>query len=245
MYLKEWRERPISIGEFENLWEQNNKLEVAKALLGLLKDAKAVSKKEKVIFLNELIEDHNLGEAAELKYLAVKFFLEIVPVWDNEFGEECKNILSFLSHIWEDERKGWENKIKIFLHSVLNGKKKAETDYYMSKILGQALIRNRMLEELVNYYDILSPEAMREILPELWEFVFDWRTYNRSNFNVLLCGKGEEVERARKCVVEALFSWDKVKNRHALATLWTLLAKRGDLNKIFGTKKTEEIKKAE
>ncbi|MDP1629554.1 MAG: hypothetical protein Q8L57_02955, partial [bacterium] len=129
--------------------------------------------------------------------------------------------------------------IKKFVHSYLNSVKKE--DMVEEYLIVDVLINNQMLEELVNY-NFVSDGT----IAKLWDFLFKKDSYDDgSYYDIFLRYDRGNLDFAPKRAKELLLSWDKVENRHALSTLWTLLAKRGDLQKIFGPEKAEEIKKAE
>ena len=240
-YLKTWKEQKISRGELEDLWEQNIDYEVAEKLLLVLRDAEDISLKHKVSFLTNLISDYNpknFGDlpesirmevdhrihwprAHQIRAEAFQIFLELVPEWNDEFEYQCRGIIDYLG--WpafgEADRKGYEGKIKKFVHSYLNTHKKEEMDEHG---IAKALVNNRMFEELVNY-DFVSHTAVNA----LWKYVFGQEIHGLYGSGIDIAGKLSKA-------------WKKSQDsqtRHALSVIHYLLAKRGDLEKIFQVEK--------
>lgn len=177
---KVWKKEPLTFEQFGDMWEQNNKLEVARSLLTMLKDSKSIPDGQKLIFLagisipvstpykglaslGLLPEYRFTSEDRELGAIAVRFFLEIMPGWDNNaFKKECEAILSALGSLPVGEQSGWESKIKAFIHSLLDTIKK-ENSFFWKYDVPQALVNNRMLEEMVNY-DIIEDSGLKYLI---------------------------------------------------------------------------------
>jgi hypothetical protein len=237
---KHWKEREeISINELEDMWFANRNLEMAKHYILAVKDFQKISLEEKLWFLrNVLHEKSNLWRNSDYekldKYIKgplLETFLFLLPEWKQEFAERTetgKLILALLSH--KDINfhiSVSDGQIKKFVHSYLNSVKKEDMQEYL---IVDVLISNRMFEELVNYNFV----SLRSV-NKLWNFIFSgWISCGDVSYYCLIQATLNGVEEYQGKVRELLFSWDKVENRHALATLWTLLAKRGDLEKIFG-----------
>ena len=105
-------------------------------------------------------------------------------------------------------------------------------------VIAEILINNGMFEELVNY-NFVYDRTVRK----LFEFVYKGCIYVYDPgfaFVQFLESDRRDVSVFKKQLKEMLFSWDKIENRHALATLWTLLAKRGDLKKIFDAEQAQK-----
>jgi hypothetical protein len=248
---KQWREgTQISIGELRDLWDANNKLEVAKCLILGIKEIN-LPLEEKVEFLRNIFPIH-LSKALRnenLKTYIIKpildTFLTLVPEWKEEFSNFGRTILFLLSH--RDSvsmAEGLSGRIKKFVHSYLNKVKKENMNEY---VIADVLIYHGMFEELVNY-NFISDNTT----DKLFDFIFPpekFASRYESKFGLeqfrVWINNINNLEYRKEKLKSFLFSWDKVENRHALATLWTLLAKRGDLKKIFEDEKAEEIKKAE
>ncbi len=243
---KQWKEREeFSISELEDIWFVNRNLEMARTIILAVKNFQKITLEEKLKFLTDVFhEDSDLqmikSREKLMKYILsplLETFLFLLPEWKQEqeqefaerFTEKMKNgrlilvLLSFESiYPYISVSAG---QIKKFVHSYLNSVKKENIDEEWTV---EILINNRMFEELVNY-NFISNEAIEK----LWDFIFidADHCYNCSSLFWTLSGK--PADKRIKRVRELLLSWDKVENRHALATLWTLLTKRGDLEKIF------------
>jgi hypothetical protein len=262
---KQWKEREeLSISELEDIWFANRNLEMARSIILAVKDFQKISLEEKLEFLrNVFYEESNLWDAGAYgkleKYIKgplLETFLFLLPEWKQEFAEKTENgrlIINLLSYkdIYSHISVS-AGQIKKFIHSYLNNVKKEEMEgSWEESWIVDILINNRMFEELVNY-NFVSDRAVEG----LWDFLFskENKIWSGSYFRFLFSDATWLVEETAKQklriekkekIKSHLLSWDKVENRHALSTLWTLLAKRGDLKKIFEDEKAKEIKKAE
>lgn len=243
---RKWtRRRDLTIGEFEDIWDSTNRYEVAEGLLSVLPAMEGISHGDKINFLTDLVllireinepaEDDRLrnvgADPDKLKkhilLPAVRAFFEIVPSWDRNLDDCCRKMLVSLSYLTESktllERLG--SKIKKFVHSCLNICRKEEID---EMVLAKVLINCGMFEELANYNFV--SDATIDCLAR--------QVLNRpitSHFKYFVGEIKEPILAALK----------ENREPHALSVLLRLLAKRGDLEKIFKAEKAEEIKKAE
>lgn len=255
MGKKQWKEREFaSISELEDLWLDNRNLEIARSIILAVKDFQKISLEERLHFLDSLVFDvrsdllNEIGGEKTEKYIGgplLETFLFLLPEWKQEFEKYGRTILQLCRCSYTDNSYYAipTGKIKKFIHSYLNSVKKEnipeETTIHL-------MIKNGMFEELVNY-NFISDTTLKV----LWDFLFTksgnyadeyeevvdagwWLNDRKPNFSgirELLYDRKPNLSRMR----ELLCFWDKVENRHALATLWTILAKRGDLEKIFST----------
>lgn len=235
MLLKKWKDRPITIGEFEDLWEENRRFEGAGMLLYLLREAGSIPQEEKIRFLGNLIEESLFQSKngllyekdvrnQKLKAIATKIFLELLPTWNDQFERECKIVVSQLGKISPEERRGWEHKIKTFLRSFLNTKRKKDYGNFFLEDLNRALINNRMFNELVNYD--FSDELLMNQDYGLKGFLFGDKGYLSVDLSIAL----KNPQNLKKAIIKA---FKEGKELHALSVFLHLLAKRGDLEKIF------------
>ena len=192
-------------------------------------------------------------------------FLFFLPEWKQELHDKEGWLYTYLILILLSNANNClhahisAGQIKKFVHSYLNSVKK---EGMPKSLVLDILINNKMFEELINYNFLSDPTIVK-----LWKFVFHGLIFKEDNEDLSKRYHIDPIDRCeafgqnifdedhRKNRVVArdeylklkdfLLFWDKVENRHALATLWTLLAKRGDLEKIFGAEKAEEVKKAE
>jgi len=253
---KEWKDRPASIAEFEMLWDVNKNLEIAKALILSLKDIEGLSFQEKLEFLLPI------SDSAFHKPI-LEVILDLVPECTKYNKDYHVEILKHIKDSMTMDIKNCMGRIKKFVHSVLNtyGKENNEDTFLYGRtptLICQVLIQCGMFEELINYNftDISSivklwdhvfvKDADSNTLAFQYSIIFEWPENCYGGLSHLGPRDVSTISRKNKQKIsELLCSWDKIENRHALATLWTLLAKRGDLEKIFGAEKAEEIKKVE
>lgn len=177
--LKDWKEKPFDIEAFRDAWDSNFRIEVASGLLYALKNTEEISRKDKVLFLLEVLsrlatrggEFHNIkgvckDSEGELFSQALEYFFDLLPEWDANFSEmytTCRIIivdvlgrgaLNKFGNRAELKQK-FSSKIRKFLNSVL-GKNKKENgllkeDRLLWDYVAKALVCNDTFEELVSY----------------------------------------------------------------------------------------------
>ncbi len=239
---KQWKGRKeLSISELEDLWFANRNLEMARSIILAVKDFQKISLEEKLKFLCNVYYENSIYDSfcrnEKLKYYIesplLGSFLFLLPEWKQEFADKDSTKLIFVILSHEDIYSHISvsaGQIKKFVHSYLNSVKKEDMEEHL---IVEVLINNRMFEEMINY-NFVSDETVKI----LWDVVFkqnieiDYGYCYCALFKAYYTDSIDSKKREKK-IKEFLLSWDKVKNRHALATLWTLLAKRGDLEKIF------------
>jgi len=248
---KQWKEREeLSIGELEDIWFANRNFEMARSIILAVKDFQKITLEEKLEFLQSVLyEQNNLSRESEFQYICnplLETFLFLLPEWKQESSDRngrpyARLILVLLS---KKDFYSYINisagQVKKFVHSYLNNVRKEDMKEYP---IIDVLINNRMFKELVNY-NFVSDETIKT----LWDFLFTKPgNYADEYLKIINLDHFLNVRREPNSdrMKELLCSWDKIENRHALSTLWTLLAKKGELQKIFGVEKTEEIKKTE
>ena len=226
-----WKTRGISIGEFEDIWGANTRLELAESLITSLKSIETITKEDKVGFLvdniifrarNWFLEALEDERSVEYRLLmgpykaALAAFFDLVPVWPDYEGGiniHCGRVLRELNGLPSCATGNLAGKIKIFIRSYLNTNKKEDIDRWA---VGPVMVKNQMFEELLSY-DFTSDEVVKE----LWSIVFP------GNGNPILYYNGQGL---REKLVQAL---RENREPHAVSTLLRILAKRGDLEKIF------------
>lgn len=235
--LKQWKEKPITIEQFEDMWDQNNKVEAARSYISLLREVEGISLRDKVTFLARLVDasEHVFGSFwtgseidsrnSELKAMAARTFLELVPTWNDEFQTECHRVFRELKHLSSELRKGWENKIKTFVHSLLDTKQK-EINVFWKYTVPEVLVNNRMFEEMINY-DYTGEPAVGALAAFLFPDRFPgFQDWTRSlSLNSVMKDLSSRLSQALQ----------ENREPHAVSTLLRLLAKRGDLEKIFSS----------
>ncbi len=226
---RQWKEREeISISELEDMWFANRNLEMARSIIWAVKDFQKITQEEKLAFLNSIFrEQSNLNRERESRYISgplLDVFLFLLPEWEWKIAEQYTRLIFILLSNTTHNFYVSAGRIKKFVHSYLNSLKKE--DMIEEHLIVDALINNRMFEEMVNYSFISNSTVGR-----LWNFVFNAEFTEQSFFR--LFPDFPEITHNKGRIRELLLSWDKVENRHALSVLWTLLAKRGDLEKIF------------
>lgn len=241
------RRRDLTIGEFEDVWNANNRYEVAKGLLMVLPEMEGISREDKIGFLNQLVlEIRNIdtgGEKERLECLqvnpdkliqnllkpALSAFFELVPIWDKALEKYCQLMLvnlSYLSTISGESLRGFKGQIKQFVHSYLNTHPKKEIK---ENDTINILIHNRMFEELINYglnLDVAIDGLWRLIFNESLDYFSIWAHPWMSN-----------AERNRYRFDKLSTALKENREPHAVSTLLRLLVKKEDLEKIFQVEK--------
>lgn len=225
---KAWKKEPLTFEQFKDLWEQNNKLELAKAYLVVLKESVSVPLEDKIRFLSQVISDcaANLraylveAGSSEIRSLAAKTFLEIMPKCDHMVYLE---LMDCLGELTDEQKKGWEWKIKTFAHSYLDNSVNKKV-IFDNPVVVKMLIHNRMFEEMVNY-DFISDLVIGRLVIYLFPQCFspwcisEYHLWDKDDFESL----SREIHKALR----------ENREPHAVSVLLRLLAKRGDLDKIF------------
>ena len=228
---KTFRQKPLDFEEFQELWEGNQKFEVAQGLLLTLKASRHISLDDKLTFLCEIscggwIASARywwnpiggaiggvLGEMLDnLCRQAFGYCLELQPLW-NGSSKACSTMLDLLRQ--DRLYKGFEPAIKKFMQSLLNAEHtelEKGSNIWRVSVPG-VLLKLRMFEELVNY-GFTESNVIKELL---------------NMCNIVLMQKGQELTISMPELVDAL-----AKNRepHALSTALRLLAKQ-DPHKLF------------
>lgn len=224
-YFKDLKERPISIGEFEDLWERNNRLDVAEKYLQLLRDAPKIELAEKVEFLAKILKSaHDSLHRSNVPYignttlivLTIGVFLELVSQWDDNFSKECWLVVDALKDV-SQESQCIGKKVKTFVQSLLNTKRKEDTHSW-KYVVHEVMIEHGMLEELVNYNF-----TSEYVVHSLTKKYFGYDSYLRPDDPERLREFGELIAKAIK----------ENREPHALSVLLRILGKREDLEQIF------------
>jgi len=241
---KEWKKVKnfMIFDDFVRIIEETSSIDVVCSQISTMASANQLTTYEKIDCIRYILTHRFFPYTKDVHENAAKVFFSIVPVWIKDHTPS--NLLACTHDIFMQlsvantgehsiDTRNFFIKVRKFVQSYLNSWKEKEID---KELVAMVLINHKMFEELVNYNFVSDDVVLR-----LCGLVFFGQGYSCNPCYALersLRGLRSDgsVFKFKEQVKQMLLSWDKVENRHALATLHTLLAMRGDLQKIFGEK---------